>query len=154
MAALRVKLGPSMEEKKIHIFPKIHTTLVLLLSVITLWLYTAWWFYSRALKLNQKSSRPFKMWLVVVYGVLSILVITFDYLPFNMPNTLGMALMLAYIFAYLVIVFDMKSEIEGVIHSSGIKGFHLTPILAFLLGPIYFQYKINSAYAQIENENT
>ncbi len=143
-----------MDEKPIQFLSNTSTALVVVLSVFTLWLYPIWWFYSRISEINKVNTRKVTMWGVIVVGVFSVISLAFDFFWPGAPTLAANLLRAVYLVSYFVLVFTIKSEIEGVLYSSGISSFHLSPLLSFILSPIYFQYKINSSQQELINANT
>ena len=114
------------------------------LSLITLGIYPLYWLYSRSKTLNGFHTRK------IADGLIRSAVIAFAVLVFTevliefYAQSVWLALIgtlsrIAYLTLYIVLLFALRNRLLDSI------GSRVSPILTFLFGCIYLQYKINGA---------
>ncbi|NQY34348.1 MAG: DUF4234 domain-containing protein [Alteromonadaceae bacterium] len=126
---------------------------VFFLSIITLSIYSYYWFITRAKQINSlstesKANLPM-FYIYIVYAVISTGIAFIEitdptFALINMVTTIVFTIIL------LIGVFSLRSAIEEVINKGSEEHVHLNKILTFFFSFIYFQYKMNEA---IDNQS-
>ena len=114
------------------------------LSLITLGIYPLYWLYSRSKTLNGFHTRKIAGGLmrsaVIAFVVLVLTeVLTEAYAQSVWLALIGTLSRIAYLTLYLILLFALRNRLRDSI------GSRVSPILTFLFGCIYLQYKINGA---------
>lgn len=114
------------------------------LSLITLGIYPLYWLYSRSKTLNGFHTRKIAggliMGAVVAFAVLVLTEVLIE--PYTQSVLLARIDLLsniAYLALYIILLFTFRNRLLD------LTGSRINPILTFLFGCIYLQYKINGA---------
>jgi hypothetical protein len=142
-------------ESEFHVLelPTISIWLVLIMSFATYWLYSIYWFYSRASIINELRGGAIDLRFIVALGIFSLASLVMDFIPIPaLPEGILLTFFLANLALYFYVIFTLIGEIEGIIYDSGAPNFQVAPFLAFFFSPVYLQYKINSAIIHASGE--
>jgi hypothetical protein len=131
-------------------FKRISAWLVFFYSVITLGIYSLFWFYSRMQAANLVADKKVEEW--KFYGYLITFLLSFfggSILAFVMPESLfGSLLSLFNFIFYIIFIYSFRAALLSIINKNNSLIIKVGPILTFFFSSIYFQYKINEAIDQ------
>lgn len=114
------------------------------LSVITLGIYPIYWLYSRSNIANEVSPTKIeKFWLVALLVSTALSFVAGLFSETGVALFANVAIQIAYIVAYVVVAFKLKSILSGIMSQGSSEIYQLSGLLTFFFSAIYFQYKIN-----------
>lgn len=119
------------------------------LSIVTLGAYYMYWMYARSERLNGVHENKISKALMVLTMVSYIGYLASSFIPEaqfagnDMLLVAVLGMMLGYLVLYVVWVFTFRSRMLDMAWNNGNADFKVNPVLTFLFGPLYFQYKIN-----------
>lgn len=125
-------------------FKRFSAWAVFALSLITLGIYPLYWLYSRSKTLNGFHTRKIDggliMGAVVAFVVLVLAEVLIEpYAQSVLLARIDLLSNIAYLALYIILLFTFRNRLLD------LTGSRLSPILTFLFGCIYLQYKINGA---------
>lgn len=114
------------------------------LGIITLGIYPIYWLYSRSNTANEFATNQIeKNWLVALIVILALSFVSGLLGDSGAALLVGLAIQIAYIVAYVVVAFKLKSSLSEIMSGGSSETYQLSGLLTFFFSAIYFQYKIN-----------
>ncbi|NQY63241.1 MAG: DUF4234 domain-containing protein [Alteromonadaceae bacterium] len=126
---------------------------VFFLSMITLSIYSYYWFITRAKQINAHSTESkANLPMFYIYTVYAIISMGISMAQITDPTFAIINGLLSIIFVILLLigVFSLRSAIEEVINKGSEEHVHLNKVLTFFFSFLYLQYKMNEA---IDNQS-
>tara|TARA_B110000881_G_C18306086_1_gene379498 strand:+ start:72 stop:545 length:474 start_codon:yes stop_codon:yes gene_type:complete len=125
-------------------FPRFSAWAVFGLGIITLGIYTLFWFYNRLTVVNKNHTKPIAMGLFWAYIALSVLS---NGMSFSESWMLFASLFtVAGMIVYFVMIYTLRARLIDLIESAEVTNLSkIGGVMTFFFSIIYLQFKINEA---------